>query len=218
MKWLSQNLSMVVELTAAHLALAVPAILLSLLIAVPIGRLAAGTPRLRDALLGGVGVLYAIPSLPLFILIPSLTGAGLRSPSTAVIVLTVYGVAVMVRSAADAFIAVPTGALLTADALGYSRARRFWGVELPLALPVMVAGLRVVSVSTIGLVTVAALIGIQSLGTLFTDGFQRGIIAEVITGLVMTAGIAIALDLLLAGAGRALTPWVRTAATTEAVR
>jgi osmoprotectant transport system permease protein len=210
-KWLSQNLDTVWALTLAHLSLAIPALVLSLVIAVPIGRLAHGLKWLRDPTIAFVGVLYAIPSLPLFILIPSIFGTGLRSPATAIIVLTIYGVAVLVRSAADAFGAVSESTLTSATAIGYSRWRAFWSVELPLATPVLVAGLRVVAVSTVSLVTVASLIGISSLGTLFTDGFQRGIVAEVMTGLVLTVAIAVALDLLLAGLGRVLTPWSSTA-------
>lgn len=207
MKWLAQNFDTVIDLLVAHLALAIPAIVLSLIIAVPLGRVAKGVTWLRGPMLGAVGVLYAIPSLPLFILVPSITGTGLRSSATAVIVLTIYGVAILVRSAADAFGAVPESALAAAVAVGHSSWSRFWGVELPIAVPVLVAGLRVVSVSTISLATIGSLIGIASLGTLFTDGFQRGIVAELITGLVLTVIVAVVVDLLLAGLGRILTPW-----------
>jgi osmoprotectant transport system permease protein len=208
-KWLSQNGDTVTELLLAHLALTVPAVLLSLLIAVPLGRIAQGQRWLRGPALGAVGVLYAIPSLPLFIIVPTVFGTGLRAPETAVIVLTVYGVAVLIRSAADAFAAVPEASMAAAAAIGYSPWRRFWGVELPIAVPVLIAGLRVISVSTVSLATIGSLTGIPSLGTLFTDGFQRGIIAEVITGLVLTVVIAVVLDLLIAGLGRAITPWTR---------
>jgi osmoprotectant transport system permease protein len=208
-KWLSQNVGTVVDLLLAHLALAVPAVVLSLLIAVPLGRIAHGRKWLRGPTLGAVGVLYAIPSLPLFIIVPSIFGTGLRSSATAVIVLTLYGVAVMIRSAADAFGAVPESSLAAAAAVGYSPWSRFWGVELPIAVPVLIAGLRVVSVSTVSLATIGSLTGISSLGTLFTDGFQRGIVAEVTTGLSLTVFVAVILDLLLAAVGRALTPWTR---------
>lgn len=210
MKWLTQNLDRIVELSLAHLSLVLPAIALSVLIAVPLGRLAHGHRRLRGPALNLVGVLYAIPALPMFILIPVIFGTGLRSAATAVIVLTVYGVAILTRSAADAFESVPQSALESAAAVGYSPWRRFWDVELPMAVPVLIAGLRVVTVSTVSLATIGSLTGVSSLGTLFTDGFQRGIIAEVVTGLVLTVAIAVVLDLLLAGIGRMLTPWLRS--------
>ncbi|HEY1135746.1 MAG TPA: ABC transporter permease subunit [Nocardioides sp.] len=207
MKWLSQNHEQVVELLLVHLGLSVPAILASLLIAVPLGWLAQHGPGLRGPVLVGVGLLYAIPSLPLFIIVPVLIGTPLRSATTMVVVLVVYGVAVLVRSAADAFAAVPAATLDAATAVGHTRWSAFWRVELPLAGPVLLAGLRVVTVSTVSLVSVGAVIGIQSLGTLFTDGFQRGIRAEVLTGLVLIVLLAVLLDALFVLLGRLLMPW-----------
>jgi osmoprotectant transport system permease protein len=207
MKWLSQNYASALELVVAHLALAVPAILLSLVIAIPMGWLAQRSKRARDPALAVVSILYAIPSLPLFVLIPVIFGIGIRSSANAIIVLTVYATAIMVRAAADAFASVPEDARLSATAIGYSSFRRFWAVDLPLAVPVMLAGLRVVVVSTISLVTVSSVIGIPSLGTLFTDGFQRGIAAEVITGLVATMVLALVLDGICVIAGRLVAPW-----------
>lgn len=212
MKWLSQNYEQVVDLFWTHLALCVPAILLSLLIAVPLGWLAQHGRGLRGPVLVGVGLLYAIPSLPLFIIVPVLIGTPLRSATTMVVVLTVYGVAVLVRSAADAFAAVPAATRDAATAVGHTRWSAFWRVELPLAGPVLVAGLRVVTVSTVSLVSVGAVIGIQSLGTLFTDGFQRGIQAEVLTGMVLIVALAVALDGLVVLLGRLIMPWTRAGA------
>jgi osmoprotectant transport system permease protein len=209
MKWLEQSLGMVAELTLVHLAISVPAILLSLLIAVPLGRLAFRRRWVGGPLLALVGVTYAIPSIALLIIVPSLLGTPLRSPSNLVIVLTIYGVAILSRGVADAFAAVPAETLTAADAIGYSRTARFWVIELPLAAPLIIAALRVVVVSTISLVTIGSIIGISSLGTLFTDGFQRGIVAEVVTGLVMTVVLAFALDGLCVLGERALLPWTR---------
>lgn len=118
-------------------------------------------------------------------------------------------VALMVRSAADAFGAVDQKTRDAAVAVGYSPRSIFWTVDLPLATPVLLSGLRVVTVSTIGLVTIGALIGIPSLGSLLTDGFQRGITAEVVTGLLCTVVLALLLDALLLVFGRAITPWNR---------
>ncbi|MDF9714581.1 ABC transporter permease subunit [Nocardioides sp. ChNu-153] len=218
MRWLSQNHEQVLELTLTHLALSVPAILASLLLAVPLGWLAHHVRRARGPLLVGVGLLYAIPSLPLFIIVPVLAGTPLRSAATMVIVLTVYGVAVLVRSAADAFASVPAPARDAATAMGYSRTSAFWRVELPLAGPVLLAGLRVVTVSTVSLVSVGAVIGISSLGTLFTDGFQRGIRAEVLTGLVLVVVLAVLLDAVCVLVGRTLMPWSRPARRTRRTR
>ncbi|WP_306233725.1 ABC transporter permease [Agrococcus beijingensis] len=209
MTWLSQNLHIVGDLLVDHLLLAIPPILLALLLSVPLGRLAAGSPRLRTPLLTGTGLLYAIPSLAMFIIIPAITGFSLRSPATMITALTVYGCALLVRGAADAFASVPGHVRLAAAATGHSRWAMFWKVELPLAGPVLLSSLRVVTVSTVSLVTVGAVIGISSLGTLFTDGFQRGIEASILTGIVLTVAVAFALDGLCVLAGRLTMPWLR---------
>ena len=123
--------------------------------------------------------------------------------------MTLYGFALMVRSANDGLAAVGEGPRLSATALGYGGLRRFFAVELPLAGPSLLAGLRVVAVSTVSLVTVSALLGVPSLGQLFTDGFQRGILAEVLTGIVVTVALAWLLDAVLVALGWLVLPWTR---------
>ncbi|MDQ1575178.1 MAG: osmoprotectant transport system permease protein [Microbacteriaceae bacterium] len=216
MNWIANNLGQVEQLTLAHLAIALPPIVLSFVISVPIGWLA---NRLRwsrgilrwtsGALLTLCGLLYAIPSIPLFFALPSIIGTGLRDPINLVVGLTIYGVALMVRSSADGLAAVDPDVRESATAVGFSGWSRFWRVELPLSAPVLLAGLRVVAVSTVSLTTVGAVLGINSLGTLFTDGFQRGIAAEIATGIVVTMAIALIIDAILVQAGRLLMPWVR---------
>lgn len=209
MTWLTMNWQQVVGLIWAHLALSVPAIAISVVVAIPIGRLAYRKPAIGGGLLSMTSLLYAIPALPMLIIIPAVFGFSLRSSWTMIIALSVYGVALMVRSAADAFGAVDQKTRDAAVAVGYSPRSIFWTVDLPLATPVLLSGLRVVTVSTIGLVTIGALIGIPSLGSLLTDGFQRGITAEVVTGLLCTVVLALLLDALLLVCGRAITPWNR---------
>ena len=208
MTWLSSNGGLIGSLTLAHLWIALPAIALSVLVSVPIARWAAFSRR-GGWVLSALSALYAVPSLPLLIVIPVIVGVALRSPINMVIVLTLYGVAVLVRQAAEGFRAIPRATLQAANACGYSLPRRFVEVELPLATPVIVAGTRVVATSTVSLVTVGAFIGVRSLGTLFTDGFQRGHIAEVVAGLVATVLLALVIDALVQGIGWALTPWTR---------
>jgi osmoprotectant transport system permease protein len=216
MNWIANNLGQVGQLTLAHLAIALPPIVLSFVISVPIGWLA---NRLRwsrgilrwtsGALLTLCGLLYAIPSIPLFFALPSIIGTGLRDPINLVVGLTIYGVALMVRTSADGLAAVDPDVRESATAVGFSGWSRFWRVELPLSAPVLLAGLRVVAVSTVSLTTVGAVLGINSLGTLFTDGFQRGIAAEIATGIVVTMAIALLLDAILVQVGRLLMPWAR---------
>lgn len=212
MNWWLSNWEQVAGLAAAHLMLSLPAIVLSLVLAVPIGRLAFVRPRMGGAVLSVASLAYAIPALPLLIIVPAVLGVPLRSWQTMVTALTVYGVALLVRTAADAFASVDPVARTAALALGHSKAAMFWRVDLPLAVPVLVSGLRVVVVSTVSLVTIGALIGVPSLGSLLTDGFQRGIAGEVWTGVLATVILALALDLAVVLAGRLLTPWARAAA------
>jgi osmoprotectant transport system permease protein len=205
--WFWSNLDLVGGLILVHLALSVPAIILSFVVSVPIGWLAHRYRWSRSVLLSLCALLYAVPSLALFIALPAITGLSLRSPLNLVIALTLYGIAVIVRTAADAFDAVERDVLQSATSVGYSAVGRFWGVELPLAGPVLLSGLRVVVVSTVSLATVGAVIGVPSLGSLFTDGFQRGIQPEIITGIIATILLALVLDWLSVVIGRMLMPW-----------
>lgn len=218
MNWILNNVSTITDATWAHLWLALPAIVLSFVVAIPVAWFASRFRRSRFTLLLVAGLIYAIPSLPLFIVLPLILGTSVRSLVNVVAALGLYGVALMVRYAADALDAVSTDALLAATAMGYGPLRRFFGVQLPLAGPALLAGLRVVAVSTVSLVPVSALLGVNSLGMLLTDGFQRGILAEVASGIGATVVVAVAVDLGLVGLGRLLMPWERAAARRDAQR
>jgi osmoprotectant transport system permease protein len=207
--WIWSNLDRIGELILVHLALSVPAIILSFVISIPIGWLAWRFRWSRGLLLSVCGILYAIPSLPLLIALPGVIGVPLRSPVNLVVALTLYGIALMVRTAADAFGDVDGDVRLSATALGYSPWRRFAGVELPLAGPGLLAGLRVVIVSTVSLATISAVIGVQSLGSLFTDGFQRNIPGEIWAGVIAAMLLAVALDGLAVFVGHRLMPWAK---------
>ena len=209
MTWVLANLGLIWARTLDHVVLSLPPILLCFVIAVPLGWLARRYRVSRGIILTGAGLLYAVPSLPLFFVMPAVIGTGLRSPLNVIIALTLYGVALMVRVVSDGLDSVDADVRQSASAVGYSAWSRFWQVELPLSGPVLLAGLRVVAVSTVSLVTVGAVIGVQSLGSLFTDGFQRGIQAEIIAGLVATVGLALIFDGALVLAGRVLMPWTR---------
>jgi osmoprotectant transport system permease protein len=222
--WVWSNLDTIWSDTLAHLATAIPPIIVSFLLSIPIGWLVVKLRRSPRGLLRGTGggivtvasLLYAVPSLPLFIALPVIIGTGLQDPTNIVIALTLYGLALMVRSTADALASVDTATVQAAVAMGYSPAQRFFRVELPLAGPVLLAGLRVVAVSTISLTTVGAVLGIQSLGSLFTDGIARGIPEEILSGIVVVLVLALTLDAVLVAVGRIVLPW--TTAATRRVR
>ncbi len=212
MNWVAGNLPLIGELTLEHLAFALPPVVIGLLLAVPLGWLANRTRLGRTLTINIAGLLYTVPSLALFVLLPPLLGTRILDPVNVVIALTVYTVALLVRTVADALSAVPPVVVNAATAMGYTPLRRFLAVELPLSVPVVVAGLRVAAVSSISLVTVGAVIGFGGLGKMFTDGFQRGIPAEIVTGIVLVLVLALVIDGLLLLLGRALTPWDRVAA------
>ncbi len=209
MNWISQNLGLIATLTLDHLRLSLIPIVLGFVIAVPLGWFAHRFSWSRAAVLGVVGVLYTIPSLALFMVLPPVLGISILSEANVIIALTVYAVAIMVRQAADAFASIEPTTLRAATAVGYAEWGRFFSVELPLAGPVLLAGVRVVAVSTVSLVTVGVLVGVSSLGYFFTDGFQRRIVVEIATGVVMTLLVALVIDGLLVLAGRMAMPWSR---------
>ena len=209
MSWVLDNLDLIGQQALSHLLMTLPAVLLSFLFALPVAWLANRWRPGRAALVALSGLLYAIPSLPLFVVLPMVIGTTVRDRWNVIAAMTLYGFALMVRSATDGLAAVGEGPRLSATALGYGGLRRFFAVELPLAGPSLLAGLRVVAVSTVSLVTVSALLGVPSLGQLFTDGFQRGILAEVVAGIVATVALAWLLDAVLVALGWLVLPWTR---------
>lgn len=219
MSWVLANLPIIAGHLLAHVLQAVPAIVASLVLAIPIARLARAARPLRVALVTGSSLLYAVPSLALFVILPIILATGIRDPVNVVVALTLYGLALLVPATSDALDAVDARVLDAATAMGMGRIRCFLTVELPLAGPAILTGLRVVTVSTISLTTVGAVLGVRSLGWLFTDGFQRGITAEIITGLISTAALALILDGVVLTLGRLCLPWTwrRTGSAEHAV-
>jgi osmoprotectant transport system permease protein len=195
--WLWNNLDLILEMSIEHLRLSIPPIVLGFLVAIPLGWLAYRFKLTRGALLTVAGLLYTIPSLALLPILSTVLGISLLSEFNLVVALTIYAVAIMSRSVADALGSVDADIRQAATAVGFGSWRRFWTVEFPLAGPVILAGLRVAAVSTISLVTVGILIGIESLGYLFTNGLQRRILIEVFAGVVMVVIIALLVDYLL---------------------
>lgn len=207
MTWVLNNLPLIGRLTLEHIALAIPPIVIGFLLSIPLGFLAYRYRLTRGFLLTLAGLLYTIPSLALFVVLPPLLGISYLSSLNLSIALTIYAVAIMSRSVADALASVDPAIRQSATAVGFGSWRRFWEVEFPLAGPVILAGLRVTAVSTISLVTVGILIGVENLGYLFTNGFQRRIIPEILAGVVTVVIIALVVDYLLVLAGRLIMPW-----------
>lgn len=221
MSWLWSNFGLidygqVWNLAVAHIGLSVPPIIFGFLLSLPIGWLANRYHATRGSLLTIGAILYAIPSLPLFVAMPALIGTKILDPVNVVVALTIYALALMVRATSDGLGAVSGDVLQSATAVGFSSWKRFWVVELPLAGPILLAGLRVVSVSTVSLVSVGSLIGVNSLGNLFIDGINRSFPEEVVVGILAVMAIAFAFDGILVIAGRLLMPWSRLEKRTRA--
>ncbi|MGZ0710349.1 ABC transporter permease (plasmid) [Coraliomargarita sp. W4R53] len=209
MNWLFENFELVIELSLNHIRLSIVPIVLGFIIAVPLGRLTLSGKAARGTIITTTSLLYTIPSLPLFVILPTILGTKVLSDANLIVALTIYAVAIMTRSSADAFTSVSVDTKQAATAMGFASWKRFWQVEFPLAGPVLLAGMRIVSASTIALVSVGVLIGSKNLGYLFTNGRARNNLEEVGIGIVATLIIALIFDVILVLAGRGLLPWNR---------
>jgi osmoprotectant transport system permease protein len=156
---------------------------------------------------GFLGTIYAVPSLALFVALPAIIGTSYLGPTNVLVALTIYVIASMFFSSRDALNQVPDSANFISRAQGLSPWQHFVHVEVPLATPGLIAGLRVAAASTVSMASIGAVVGVRNLGYLFLDGFQRKIPDEIITGLVAIFVIALALDFSLWLIGRVLTPW-----------
>lgn len=210
--WIPRNGGLILGLLGEHLVLSLVPVLIGLVLSVPLGWLANRSGAARAILIPSAGVLYTIPSLVLFIVLPGILGTKILNPVNVVVALVIYTVALLVRSVADALAAVPSVVVAAATAMGFKQLRRFTSVEFPLAIPVLVAGLRVATVSNISLVSVGAAIGIGGLGQLFTDGYDRNFPTEIVTGVVLSMLLALLADAVLLTLGRLATPWNRVGA------
>ena len=180
-------------------------------LALPVGYLAVRYPRLYEPIVNLGGVIYAIPSLALFLILPGLLGLLTLDPLNIVIALALYTFALLTRTVADALTSVQGQTTQAAYALGFRPVRQLLGVELPMALPVMLAGLRVATVSNISLVSVGAFLGVGGLGALFTRGLQLGFVEPIVVGIVLSVLLAAACDVGIVLLQRRLTPWARVA-------
>lgn len=212
-EWLGGNAGSVLNFLGWHAVLSVTPLLLGLLLSIPLGWLARRFPALYPSMIGVTGLFYTIPSLALFVALPAVLGTRILDPLNVVVALTVYTIALLVRTVADGLAAVPDDVLQAATAMGYRRVRRFLVVELPVAVPVIAAGMRVAAVTNVSMVSVAALIGVPQLGQLFTDGFQRDYMPPLLTGIVLCVLLALLLDGTITLLGRLLTPWRRAVRT-----
>jgi len=206
-QWILDNLDEIGRRLGEHILMTVIAVAVGFALSCALALAARGRPRLYGVILGVTGTVYAIPSLALFALLIPVTGVSLL---TAEIALVGYTLLVLVRNIVTALDGVPDEVIQAADGMGYTPAQRLWRMELPIALPVIVAGLRIATVTTIGLVAVTTLIGMGGLGYLIINsGIRRFFATSIYTGVVLSVALAVAADIALLAAERRLTPWSR---------
>src|SRR5450755_379005 len=202
--WIPGHLGLIWQLTLENAYLGLVPPLLGLVIAVPLGIVCVRWGWLYPPVLSGTSIVYAIPSLALFVALIPYTGL---SDTTVIIPLTLFSLCVLVPAVVDGLRSVPEPVRQAATAMGFGTLRRLVQVELPIAAPIVIAGMRVAVVSSISLASVGQLIGISSLGYLFIDGYQRDFPEEIYVGGGLIIALALICDLLLVLLRRALTPW-----------
>jgi osmoprotectant transport system permease protein len=209
--WLGnpRNWERLLEFAVEHAELTALGVVAGSLMAAPLALLAVRRRSLYTPLLTFTGVLFTVPSLAMFLLIIAVLGTGF-SRTTAVLGLGVYSLLILFRNTVAGLDAVPADIREAGEAMGYTRNQLLARVEFPIALPVIIAGVRIATVSTIGLVTITALIGQGGLGRLFVQGFQRQNPTILLVAIVGVVALAVIADLLLLAAQRLLLPWARS--------
>ncbi len=196
-------------LTLIHLRLALIPVVLGLLIAIPLGAFVWRRPALRRLTTVSASIIFTIPSLALFVILPLIIPTRILDEANVIVALTLYTTALLVRAVPEALDAVPGHVRDAAEAVGYTKLSQLMKVELPLSIPVLTAGLRVVAVTNISMVAVGSVIGIGGLGVWFTEGYQSDKSDQIIAGIIAIFVLAILVDVLILFVGRLVTPWSR---------
>ncbi|NTY59770.1 ABC transporter permease [Mycolicibacterium sphagni] len=209
MTYLLTHLDKAWALTVIHLRLSLVPVVLGLIIAVPLGAYVWRTTVLRRLTTVTASIIFTIPSLALFVVLPLIIPTRILDETNVIVALTLYTTALLVRAVPEALDAVPAQVRDAATAVGYTRLKRMLKIDLPLSIPVLIAGLRVVAVTNISMVSVGSVIGIGGLGTWFTEGYQADKSDQIVAGIIAIFLLAIVIDVLILLAGRIITPWAR---------
>lgn len=218
MRYLLTHLDTLWALTIVHLRLSLVPIVLGLLIAVPLGALVQRTSALRRLTTVIASIIFTIPSLALFVVLPLIIPTRILDEANVIVALTLYTTALLVRAVPEALDAVPEQVRDAATAVGYRPLVRMLKVELPLSIPVLIAGIRVVAVTNISMVSVGSVIGIGGLGTWFTEGYQANKSSQIVAGIIAIFVLAVVVDTLIMLLGKAITPWNRRSRTPRTSR
>jgi osmoprotectant transport system permease protein len=210
-EWIADNLDEILQRLGEHVIMVVAAVAIGFVVSFALAMAARRWPRTYAPILAVTGTMYAVPSLALFVLLIPITGLSL---TTGIVALAVYTLLILVRNIVTALEGVPREVIEAADGMGYAANGRFWKVELRIAVPVIVAGLRIATVSTVGLVAITTFIGLGGLGYLIINsGTRRFFPTSIYVGVVLCVVLAVLADVTLAWLQRRLTPWARERAT-----
>ncbi len=210
-EYFTDHAAEILGLLWAHTYLSVLPVVIGLVIALPLGWVANRYRWTYPPLIGISSLLYTIPSLVLFVSLPGILGTKILDVVNIIVALTIYAVALLVRVVADGLTSVPVDTRQAALAMGYRKAGQLFRIELPLAIPVIAAGVRVATVSNVSLVAVSTLVGTQQLGTLVDAGLSATVdrFSPILISIILTVALALTLDALILLATRLLTPWRR---------
>jgi osmoprotectant transport system permease protein len=204
--WTPKHIPEILSALWQHLVLSLSSVLIGSVIALILGALCARRPRLYAIALTVTGILFIIPSLALFVMLIPLLGLGAKP---AIVGLSSYTLLILLRNVVTGLRGVPSDVLDAADGMGYNSWQRLVCIELPLALPLIVSGIRIAVVTVIGIATVAAFIDAGGLGTIIFAGIDQNYTEKILVGGLLTALLATLFDLVLSGAEKALLPWQR---------
>ena len=205
--WIVNNIDEIGQRLGEHVLMVVASVIIGFVVSFGLAIVARRYPPSYGAILGVTGMIYAIPSLALFVLLIPLTGLTF---TTGIVALVLYTLLILFRNIVTALEGVPPEVIEAANGMGYGAAQRFWRVELPIALPIVVAGLRIATVTTIGLVAITTFIGLGGLGYLIINsGIRRFFPTSIYVGVLLCVLLAVLADLALVWVQRRLTPWAQ---------
>jgi osmoprotectant transport system permease protein len=206
--WVARNWDQIIDRTWEHVTLTVVSVAIGMALSLGLSIVALRWRRTYAPITWVTGLLYTIPSLALFALLVPIVGL---NASNAVIALTSYTLLILIRNTVAGIDGVPPSVVEAADGMGYTRRARFWKMEVPLALPAIVAGIRIATVTTVGLVTVTAVLGLGGYGFFILRGLNTFFWTQIIVGVTLSVALATVFDLSFVWAQRWLTPWARGA-------
>lgn len=204
--WIGRNTDQIIDRTWEHLYLTLVPMGFGILIAMGLTTIVLRWRQSFGPITVAAGILYTIPSLALFAALIPIVGL---NATNAIIALTSYTLLILVRNFVAGIDGVPPATLEAADGMGYTRSARFWRMEVPLAMPVIIAGIRIATITTVGLVTVSVVLGLGGYGFFIYRGFQARQLTQTLVGLVLSVVLATVLDVVFIALQRFLTPWTR---------